>query len=184
MGHWPDGMGPFERFFFELETISTLHEQAFGQRLFRKAERPRDFGWILRPSQHEWDSFVHQLDKLLSDNLRDKALTAAKAPREDEDGERMGTIRRLGGLLEATGIPQAKVREILAPFREVREARQAPAHQLRQNFTDNTFVHKQVELMERVNEMLDGLRHFWQTHPANRDWTEPDYITDSRDYRM
>ena len=96
----------------------------------------------------------------------------------------MGTVRRLGSLLEATGIPELNVREVLAPLREVREARQAPAHELRRNLTDNTFIHKQVELTERVNEMLDGLRHFWQTHPANRDWTEPDYTREGRDYRM
>ena len=30
MGHWPDGLGPFQQFFFELETLKELTERAHG----------------------------------------------------------------------------------------------------------------------------------------------------------
>lgn len=70
MGRWADGVGPFGRFMYELEALNELQEIAFGAPgLFRSTERPREFGWILRPSQSEWDQFIHQLDKLLSENL-------------------------------------------------------------------------------------------------------------------
>ena len=79
MGHWPDGIGPFERFFFEMETLNTLYEHAHSTPLLRTTERPREFGWLLRPSQREWDSFVQLLDKLLSENLRHEALDCRRA---------------------------------------------------------------------------------------------------------
>jgi len=80
---------------------------------------------------------------------------------------------------------QEAISEVLAPLREVRRARQRPAHALRTNVTDRTFVHRQVDLLERVNESLELLRRFWQTHPANRDWKEPDYAArDARAYRF
>jgi hypothetical protein len=64
MGHWADGLGPFERFFFELETWNELHVNIYEKPLLRSVERPREFGWMLRPSGREFDSFILQLDHL------------------------------------------------------------------------------------------------------------------------
>lgn len=184
MGHWPDGRGPFARLAYELETLNTLHERAFGEALFFTTDRPETLGWILRPSQREWDDFVLTLDKLLSDNIRHDGLSAAGVPRRNDAGEVVGTIVRLSWWLEALGLPEADVRAELAPMREIRSARQIPAHALRRNVTDVTLIHRQVDLMERVNMMIRGLRHFWQTHPANSAWEEPDHIRRLRNYRM
>lgn len=184
MGHWPDGLGPFERLFYELENLNALFAAAFGQDLFRSTDRPDDFGWILRPAQRDWDDFVHTFDKVLSDNMRHDGLTAAGAPRQDATGQNLGTIVRLGRLLEAHGISEADSKFVLQPIREVRQARQAPAHALRQNVTDRTLVHKQIALLGQVNRMLTSLREFFQSHPANRGWTEPQGMAGITNYRM
>jgi hypothetical protein len=185
MGHWPDGEGPFGRFFFELEVLNKLYGQAHGTQLFRTTERPREFGWLLRPSQREWDSFVQLLDKLLSENLCHEALDAGRAPRHNTAGQNLGTLNRLDAFLVERRIKPEAVKKVLAPFREVRSARQRPAHALRTDVTDRTFVHKQVDLLSRVNDGLEMLRRFWQTHPANRDWQEPDYAAeDAHVYRF
>jgi hypothetical protein len=185
MGHFADGMGAFERFFFELEALNSLYEKAHGVSLFRVIERPREFGWLLRPSQHEWEHFIQMFDKLLADNLRHDGLDAAGVPRENEAGQNLGTLNRLDKLLTAKRIKPEAVKAVLAPFREVRTARNRPAHALRSNVTDLTFVHRQVELLERVNQSLELMRRFWQTHPANREWQEPDYASPgARVYRF
>jgi hypothetical protein len=106
MGHFADGLGPFERFTFELRSLNELTTNAIGEPLFRTSERPREFGWILRPSQHEWDAFIHTLDKLLSENLRHDALDAAGAPKESDQGERLGTLNRLGAPTTAPQNPR------------------------------------------------------------------------------
>lgn len=185
MGRWADGTGPFGRFIYELESLNELQETAFGAPgLFRSTEKPREFGWILRSSQSEWDQFIHQLDKLLSDNLSSKALDNLGAAKHNDAGENIGTLNRLEAVLVSKGNNPQVAKDVLAPLREVRAARQKPAHALRTNITDKTFVHKQVDLMSRVNESLIALRTFWQSHPANDQWTEADYITNGRDYRM
>jgi hypothetical protein len=185
MGHWPDGEGPFGRFFFELGALNTLFEQAYGTPLFRTTERPREFGWLLRPSQREWDSFIQLLDKLLSESLRHEALDAGQVPRHNSAGQNLGTLNRLEAFLLERRIKPEGIKRILAPFREVRSARQRPAHALRTDVTDRTFVHKQVDLLDRINSSLEILRRLWQTHPANRDWEEPDYAAeDARVYRF
>lgn len=177
MGHWADGLGPFDRLFMELEALSTLYERAFGKPLLRVTERPDGFGWILRATQHEWDSFVQQLDKLLSENIEHDALTAAGVRRKDEADQPVGTLKRIEMLLLDKRIPADAVRRVLQPLRDVRAARQAPAHALRTNVTNTTFVRRQVELLEEVNFSIEHLRRLFQTHPANRDWNEPDYLT-------
>ena len=183
MGHWPDGFGPFERLLFEMACLNELHERAFGKPLLRTTDRPRDFGWILRPSQHEWDTFIQQLDKLLSENLSHDALDLRGVPRKDDVGQNIGSLNRLAALLSSRGVSESAVKDVLKPLRDVRQARQRPAHALRANITDKTFVHKQVVLIERVTESLFMLRRFWQTHPKNHDW-ESRYGEPETQYRM
>jgi hypothetical protein len=87
-----------------------------------------------------------------------------------------GTLNRLETLLIARRAKPDGVKAVLEPLRQVRSARHRPAHALRENLTDRTFVRRQVELLERINQSVEVLRCFWQTHPANRDWKEPDYV--------
>jgi hypothetical protein len=146
---------------------------------------PNDFGWILRPSQQEYDAFVHRLDKLLSENLRHKALDTLGAPRKNDADETLGTLTRLDAALENHGVPEDKRNAVLEPLREVRKLRQKPAHRITSNITDATFVHRQADLLERVTNSLEALRRFWQTHPANRAWKEPEHAAEgSKRYRL
>jgi hypothetical protein len=138
MGHWADGMGPFERFFFELDALNKLFKRAHDDDLFSTTNRPADFGWILRRSQREYDAFVHQLDKLLSDNLRHKALDKLGVPRRNDDDELIGSLNRLDMALEQFGVPEDIRSEVLKPLREVRRLRQKPAHAVTENVTNAT----------------------------------------------
>jgi hypothetical protein len=170
MGHWADGIGPFDHLFIELENLNTLWTGAFGEALFKHTDRPQDFGWLLRPSQREWDEFIVQLDKVLSDNIRHDGLNAAGAPRKDKNDQNLGTLARLATFLQGKGIDAAVVKDLMQPLREVRQARQKPAHALRTNLTDKTFVHRQVALLEDVNDALRELTRWMSTHPKNRGW--------------
>lgn len=46
MGHWADGIGPFEHLFLELENLNALWTGVFGAALFKHTDRPKDFGWL------------------------------------------------------------------------------------------------------------------------------------------
>ncbi|MDF3316389.1 hypothetical protein [Rhodococcus sp. C3V] len=175
MGHWPDGMGPFERFFYELETLNILFERAHGDVLLNTISRPDGFGWIVRPSQSEYDAFVHQLDKLLSENLRYKALDLLGVEKKNNNGEQLGTLTRLELALRRFGVDEAQAKAVLRPLRDVRRLRQKPAHTLTSNVTNSTFVHHQASLLREVTDSIESIRRFWQTHPTNADWDEPDY---------
>ena len=159
MGHWPDGIGPFEKVIAELRAANELFARAFERDLLTNTDRPRELGWILRPSGSEWEQFVLTMDKLLSDNLRGSALDAAEAPRKSTDGEAIGTIRRLEHVLVAkAAVSLGEAADLLRPWREVRRARQDPAHALRENVTDETFVRRQAQLLVEVGRSLVGIR--------------------------
>lgn len=170
MGHWTDDIGTFQRFFIELKNINSLYQLAFNQDLFTVVEKPDEMGWILRASQKEWDEQIVLLDKLLSDNIRHDALNAANVPRKDADDKDMGTIQRLEKLMLMTKLDPAIIQETLKPLRAVRSARQIPAHAIRTNLSDKTFVHKQVALMGEINHSLIGLRTWLNSHPNANDW--------------
>lgn len=177
MGHWTNDVGPFEYLFLKLTDLDALWMGAFGEELFKHTKRPHEFGWLLRPSQREWDEFIVQLDKVLSDNIRHDGLTSAGAPRKDKSGQNLGTLTRLATFLEGRGIDVAVVKELMRPLREIRHARQKPAHALRANLTDKTFVHRQVALLAELNDTLRELVRWMSTHPKNREWLadfEPD----------
>lgn len=172
MGHWPDGVGPFTRLFKELENLNELAVLAFGEALFRATDRPGDMGWLLRPSQREWDDFVLQLDKVLSDNLRSEFFDSVGVPQVDKAGQRIGTLNRFRLFMQSGGVEESNARKLLGPLQEVRKARQAPAHALRTNITDRTFVHQQITLLQEVYSALGATRHWLATHPKCSGWEE------------
>lgn len=176
MGHWPDGIGLFEKILLEMEAINKLSISAYGEPLFKNVDRPREFGWVLRASQSEWDGFVLQADKLLSDNLNGRALDAMGAPKTDDSGKVIGTIGRLQWVLEnRTNLGTEQVKMRLRSFREVREARQKPAHALRNNVHDSTIVRKQRDLLSEISTSLEALEILFSRHPKNQSW-KPDEL--------
>lgn len=173
MGNWPNGVGPFERLILELKNVSLLFENVWGAKLFRTHGTPDDFGWILRADQREWDHFIHSLDKLLSDNINHAALDKAGIAKKNAAGQSLGTLVRLEQFMTENGVSLGKAKWALAPLREVRAGRQKPAHALRVNVTDKTFIRKQVRLMHDVNEVLINIRDWLASHPQNRGWGDP-----------
>jgi hypothetical protein len=184
MGHWPDGLGPFDRLFYELDNISDLFERVWGKPILTTVKRPSEFGWILRPSQREWDEFIVQLDKVLSENLSHAALNAAGVLKHDGSGNSMGTLSRLESFMVSNRVAADRAKEVLRPLRAVRSARQKPAHALRKNVTDKTFVHRQVDLLHDVNESLLAMRYWLASHPKNRESWKPRFDEDEKDYRF
>lgn len=185
MGHWPDGYGPFQRMFAEMENLNSLWANLFGVALFRTTDRPREFGWLLRSSKRDWDEFVHQLDKLLSENLASKALDAAGASSQGAAGQKIGSLNRLKDVMLRNRVTPEAVLAVMQPLRDVRSGRQSPAHSLGENMTDSTFVHQQVALLERVNDSLHEIRRWVSTNPKNRGLSLPHSEQSfGRGYRM
>ncbi|WP_311211036.1 MULTISPECIES: hypothetical protein [unclassified Aeromicrobium] len=179
-GRWLDHIGPFTKILCELKAINELWNLAFDADLFATVDRPRAWGWVLRPTTGSWNDFILLTDKLLSDNLRSSGLDAAGAPREDAKGNLLGTLGRLQELILAASSTATVegVRGVLDPLRQVRKERQVPAHKLADTVADGNVVNRQRDLLRDVAFSLDAIRLFAQTHPAVRSaaWEPPPYL--------
>lgn len=184
MGHWEDNIGPFERIIFELKSINELNINIYGQPLFKVTDRPRDFGWILRASKRDFDDFILTFDKMLSDNINPKTLNIMGVDAKDEKGNTLGTLKRLELFLVSRRNEPEACQQIMRPLAQVRKLRQKPAHSIAENITDGHLIDKQIRLLREVIDTLSALREFWQKHPSNASWTEPDYIKTGTAYLM
>jgi hypothetical protein len=184
MGLWPDGIGIFEKMLLEMVAINTLTSAAFGEPLFKSTERPREYGWVLRASQKEWDDFIHLSDKLFSENINVKLLDSLKSPKLTEDGNQIGSISRLQWVLEnVISLDPVRVRSLLQTFRDIREARQKPAHALRQNVSDASLVRKQRDLLVEIVRCVENFRTVFAELPANSAWV-PDQVLSEDVYSL
>lgn len=183
-GRWTDTIGPFTKILWELKAINDVWTIAFGAPLFSTVERPRAWGWVLRPTTGAWNEFILLTDKLLSDNLGHKGLDAAGAPDTDKADNRLGSLSRLQELfLKVSSTTTVdNVRFVLQPLRQVRKERQSPAHRIEDTTTDANVVNRQRDLLRDVANSLHGIRVFVETHPKVRssDWKPPAFIDNWR----
>lgn len=76
IGNWPQRLSLYQAVLMEMRTaneISTaIGREPIFKEDFRDRKRPREFGYLLRPTLKEYNEFVHLLDKMLSENLNRK----------------------------------------------------------------------------------------------------------------
>ncbi len=88
----------FLAFVEELRQVNRLSELMGRSPLFRKDycddDRPKHFGFLVRPTSREYSDFVHLLDKMISENI-DQKFFEADVDFEKEVVETDGRIRRV-----------------------------------------------------------------------------------------
>src|SRR5690349_8075397 len=73
MGQWPERESIFVAYLEEIHHINEMCKKIGWLPLFNKEipshEKPREFGFLIRPTAKEFHDFVLLLDKLTSDNI-------------------------------------------------------------------------------------------------------------------
>ncbi|MDP2603706.1 MAG: AAA family ATPase [Deltaproteobacteria bacterium] len=139
LGDWGTRISIFEAFTQELKIINAMATLMERPQLFRESfaeERPKEFGFLLRPTLAEFNAFVLLLDKMMSDNIN-KEFFANEIPLEEDEERPDGKIVvRQKGMI---ALLEAWVRKYFRPanrkpmdhmfkgFRAVRKLRQKPA---------------------------------------------------------
>ncbi len=190
LGDWGSGISIFNAFIEELKIINLMCAAMGRPALFRDAfenNRPRNFSFLVRPTQEEFNDFVMTLDKMMSDNIS-KKFFKDEVPIETEearsDGKivvrQKGTIAILEDWLAIRGYPKTpnSLNDMLAIFKQVRKLRQKPAHSVREDVFDQAFFHRQRELIVAAYAAIRTLRFIFANHPAVKaaDINIPDLI--------
>lgn len=189
MGHWGTKISIFEAFLQEIEIINKMSSLMGKPPLFQKSfinKKPKDFGFLLRPTLAEFNKFVLLLDQLMSDNLNKKFFTPELALEEDKeraDGKievrQKGTIALLDEWAHTCFVAhdEEPIKEMMAAFRKVRKLRQAPAHSIKEDEFDQKYFHEQRTLVMEAYNSVRMIRLILSNHPMVK--LDPPKISDS-----
>lgn len=177
LGEWPEKISVFDAFIGELAVINEMAICIKGIPLFRSDfhDKPRGFGFLVRPTSKEFDDFVHLMDKMLTENLN-RVFFAGEVPLEEDtprpDGKivvtQIGTIRLLESWFEVSFRAQdpEPLRTTFATLREIRRLRQRPAHSVDDHVFDQRFFKEQRELIMKGCDAVRTIRQCLANHPA------------------
>lgn len=193
IGDWGERVPIFDAFLKEMYLINQMAEAMGRPRFFRKDfgeygdSKPQKFGFLVRPTLEEFNSFVLLLDKMLSDNI-DKRFFQKEVPEEIEtkraDGkvvvQNKGTLQMLDEWMRKyfRTSDWEPWNESIAALREVRKLRQKPAHSMDENSFDQQYFKKQRELIVKSYSAVRTLRMLLENHTAVRaaDIDVPDWL--------
>ncbi|MCK4623018.1 MAG: hypothetical protein KAT62_12480 [Desulfuromonadales bacterium] len=177
LGDWGTKISIFDAFIEELSVINEMCGLMQKPPLFKntfKSARPREFGFLLRPTLSEFNSFVHLLDKLMSDNLNKKFFEDEIELEDEEernDGKIIikpkGTIRLLQEWVEIYFRPTdpEPLNELFSAFKKVRKLRQKPAHAIKENEFDQKYFKDQRQLVKEACRAVRTIRLILANHP-------------------
>lgn len=193
-GDRPKFVSAYQAFLQEQVEINRLTELIGKPPLFRATfeddKRPLEFATMLRPTRRQYREFAHVLDRMLSDNLnRDffKGVIPLEERIELKDGtferRQLGTITLLERWLSrryrnANGADDS--RDLVKPWRVIREIRQEPAHSLKPDDYDLEYPAKQDELLQDAIHSLTKLRLALSSHEAAKDYEAPEWLDSDR----
>lgn len=193
IGSWDLGVSIFAAFVEEFHIINDMCKLIGRPVLFRQEfsqeNRPRELSFLVRPTLKELNTFIHLLDKMLSENLN-KKFFGDDIPLEQEevrekDGKiivrEKGTIQLLEEWLNInfrTPYDEDKklTNQMFETFREIRRLRQKPAHAINEDGFDQMYFQQQRELMIRAYEAVRTVRQALEFHPSVRGYKIPDWL--------
>ena len=181
IGDWGKGIPICRAFLKELYIINLMAKAMGRPPLFHQdfgeygENKPQRFGFLVRPTLEEFNSFVLLLDKMLSDNIN-KEFFQNEVPYETEIHRKDGRIEvRNKGTIQ---ILDHWIRKYFSTdnwelwdksievLRKVRKMRQDPAHAIDENIFDQRYFKEQRELIIDAYSAIQTLRLLFEDHPA------------------
>ncbi|MGA3133832.1 MAG: hypothetical protein ABSD59_23965 [Terracidiphilus sp.] len=189
-GLWGEYESVYHAFIQEQIEINKLCERIGKPSLFKQTfedhDRPMGFNPMLRPTEKEYQEFMHLLDKMLSDNIN-REFFRNDIPLEEDVKRKDGRIevRPLNTitLLERwfnkryrTSDGEDVSKQIVASLRSVRKARQPAAHAVQENVYDPSLPGLQDEILGETKQGLTMIRWALTSHPRANGYTAPEWL--------
>lgn len=177
-------ISPFTALLAEIQEVNNICKLMGEPNLFRSTYKPYalpKFGWITNPTANDFHFFVHELDKLLSDNINKQFFKDKVAPK-DTKGHEKGTLNLLREYLQspALGVPSPNVRQVCKPLRKVRKGRQIPAHEIYANKFDTNYLEQQRKLVKEVLNAIHLLRMVLAKYAIPKGYVPPKWLDEWR----
>lgn len=187
-GYFYEKVSIFTAFVEEMHTINEFSKLMGRPNFFNqsyKGNKPKEFGFLIRPTLKEFNSFVHLLDKMISDNIN-KDFFRNEIPYETErkrsDGkiivQQKGTITLLKEWLDIkvrVFDPKPKD-DMIRIFRKIRNMRMKPAHEVDDDMFKQEYFKKQRELIIEAYSAVRTLRLIFANHPETKNYQIPEWL--------
>ncbi len=178
-----------------VNSINAICNQVWGSQLFRMPvpdEVHYNLSSFMRPSKADYFSFVHELDKLLSENINEEFFDG-RVERYSTERHSDGTIERrrkgtltlleewlFSGEINWHGAADKARQEIISPLRRIRRERQEPAHTIVRNEFDLKYTAQRREILRDAAHSLGNILHVLLTHPRSPQIRLPKWFEDAR----
>lgn len=191
IGRFPERLMIFDAFLEELKLINHACAAIGFPSLFRndfENNKPREFSFLVRPTLRDYLSFVHLLDRMLSDNLNIDFFRGHIALDEEitrNDGRieirRKGTIRLLNEWIQANFRPLEEednqvIRDAIQILRDVRQERNRPGHAVVEEAFNQQYFQDQRALIKRAYKVVKTIRSILMLHPRARGVEISEYL--------
>lgn len=177
-GDFPERISLYQAILMEMRATNEICDSIGRKPIFKNDfaddQRPREFGYLLRPTLKEYNNFVHLLDKMLSENIN-REFFGKDVPFETDELRKDGkvVVRQKGTLhilhdwlrSEFETDDWSEITEMIDTLRRIRALRQKPAHSLEDNRFDQRFVYEQRELVKSAYRAVKVLRVVLGLHP-------------------
>ncbi len=197
LGEWGEKVSIFDAFASELYLIRQMTQGMNRPPLFREdfgeynENKPRKFGFLVRPTLEEFNDFVHLLDKMISENINKKFFlneVRYETEIERKDGkiqvQPKGTLQILDSWIRKFYCINdwSPWDEAIQAFRDIRKKRQRPAHAINGNVFDQKYFKEQRELIIHAYQGISTLRMMFESHPKVRilNLDIPDYLQEGK----
>ena len=136
--------------------------------------RPKRFGFLIRPTLEEFNNFILLFDKMLSDNINQDFFqkeVSYKIETERKDGkiqvQQKGKLQILDYWIRRFFITHdwQPWEESIATLRKIRKMRQKPAHIVNEDQFDQKYFKEQREIIIDVYSAIRTLRLMFANHP-------------------
>jgi hypothetical protein len=180
IGDWGERVPICSAFLKELYIINRMVEAIGRPPLFRDDfgeygdRRPKRFGFLIRPTLEEFNSFVLLFDKMVSDNIN-KDFFMNEVPYEAELERKDGKIQVVQkGTLQILDDWMRKKWETtdwapwvgsMSAFKRLRKLRQKPAHSVKEDVFDQEYFKRQRQLIIDVYTGVRNIRLMLTNHP-------------------
>ena len=183
----PDHISIYSAFLEEQVIINDL-VILMGKKLFfrtiYKEDHPKEFSFLLKSTRKNYNSFVHLLDKLISENINKGFFEGdleleEKIPRGKNEIEvrQKGTLTLLEEWLNEElkysdqALKKKQISELVSPLKNVRKLRQKPAHSIDEDEYDEKYNTLQRDLISKVYGSMRMLRLVFAKHPKTTSYT-------------
>lgn len=177
-GQFPEKATLAEAITAELKVINDITTDCYGKKLFKHEYydfgRPKELAFLIRPTAKELNSFIHILDKIISENINKKFFKGLIEPETEtvrKDGKIIVTPKASLTMLEEYIRDWFKpaytkpMDEMFATFKKIRHLRTKPAHSIEDDRFDMKYFKEQRELFIEAYTAMRFLRLILQNHP-------------------